>query len=131
MPDYHKKENLEKPSLHPRNKHVGRYDLRALRVVNPELKEFIFKNKYGNLSIDFFNPKAVKSLNKSLLISHYGLNFWDIPDGFLCPPIPGRADYIHHIADILADSNKGTLVEGEQIKCLDIGVGANCGDRSL
>lgn len=126
MADPKKKEHLEKPNLHPRNKHAGRYDLRALRLVNPDLKEFVAKNKYGNLSIDFFNPKAVKALNKSLLISHYGLDYWDIPDGFLCPPIPGRADYIHHIADILAASNDGAFVKGEQITCLDIGVGANC-----
>lgn len=126
MADPKKKEHLEKPNLHPRNKHTGRYDLRALRLVNPDLKEFVAKNKYGNLSIDFFNPKAVKALNKALLISHYGLDYWDIPDGFLCPPIPGRADYIHHIADILAESNDGAFVKGEQITCLDIGVGANC-----
>ncbi|WP_339652745.1 23S rRNA (adenine(1618)-N(6))-methyltransferase RlmF [uncultured Maribacter sp.] len=126
MLDPKKKEHLEKPSLHPRNKHTGRYDLRALRLENPDLKEFVAKNKYGNLSIDFFNPKAVKALNKALLISNYGLNYWDIPDGFLCPPIPGRADYIHHIADILTASNKGVFVKGEQITSLDIGVGANC-----
>ena len=105
MSDPKKKEHSEKPSLHSRNKHAGRYDLKALRLVHPELKEFVAKNKYGNLSIDFFNPKAVKALNKALLISHYGLDYWDIPDGFLCPPIPGRADYIHHIADVLASSN--------------------------
>ena len=126
MPDLKKKDGLKKPSLHPRNKHKGRYDLKALRLVNPELKEFVAKNKYGNLSIDFFNPKAVKALNKALLISQYGLDFWDIPDGFLCPPIPGRADYIHHIADVLADSNEGTIPKGTHIKCMDIGVGANC-----
>jgi 23S rRNA (adenine1618-N6)-methyltransferase len=126
MPNSNKKDTSENPSLHPRNKHQGRYDLKALRVVNPELKEFVAKNKYGNLSVDFFNPKAVKALNKALLISHYGLDFWDIPDGFLCPPIPGRADYIHHIADVLAESNGGELVKGGRITCFDIGVGANC-----
>lgn len=126
MLDPKNKENLEKPSLHPRNKHKGRYDLKALRLTNPELKEFVAKNKYGNLSVDFFNPNAVKALNKALLIEHYGLEYWDIPDGFLCPPIPGRADYIHHIADVIAESNGGVLVKGAHIKCLDIGVGANC-----
>ncbi|WP_396632717.1 23S rRNA (adenine(1618)-N(6))-methyltransferase RlmF [Maribacter sp. R86514] len=126
MADHKKKEGLEKPTLHPRNKHTGRYDLKALKLVNADLKPFVTKNKYGNFTIDFFNPVAVKALNKAILISQYGLDFWDIPDGFLCPPIPGRADYIHHIADILAASNDGNLVKGDKIKCLDIGVGANC-----
>ncbi|SIQ03582.1 23S rRNA (adenine(1618)-N(6))-methyltransferase RlmF [Maribacter ulvicola] len=126
MADQKKKEGLEKPTLHTRNKHTGRYDLKALKLVNTDLKPFVAKNKYGNLTIDFFNPVAVKALNKAILISQYDLDYWDIPDGFLCPPIPGRADYIHHIADILAVSNSGNLVKGHQMKCLDIGVGANC-----
>ncbi len=121
-----KKDGFVKPSLHPRNAHKGRYDLKALCRANPELKPFLAKNKYGNLSIDFFNPSAVKALNKGLLILHYGLDFWDVPQGYLCPPVPGRADYLHHIADVLAESNAGTIPRGSNIKCLDIGVGANC-----
>ena len=65
-------------------------------------------------------------LNKALLIHYYGLTDWDIPEGYLCPPIPGRADYIHHIADHLRVSNFGRAPEGDRIRCLDIGVGANC-----
>ncbi len=126
MPKPSSEKKLEKPSLHPRNKHNGRYNLRELSMANPELKPFVAKNKYGNLSIDFFNPAAVKALNKGLLLSHYNLEYWDIPEGYLCPPIPGRTDYIHHIADILAESNHGIIPKGEKIKCLDVGVGANC-----
>jgi 23S rRNA (adenine1618-N6)-methyltransferase len=44
----------------------------------------------------------------------------------LRPPIPGRADYIHYIADLLAENNGGKIPKGKQIKCLNIGVGANC-----
>ena len=67
----------------------------------PPLKKFVSPNPYGTLSINFFNPQAVKALNKALLISYYGIRYWDIPKGYLCPPIPGRADYIHYIADLL------------------------------
>src|SRR5690606_24715537 len=77
-------------------------------------------------SIDFFNPQAVKALNKALLFYYYDIVYWDIPENYLCPPIPGRADYIHYIADLLADNNKGIVPTGSEIKCLDIGVGANC-----
>lgn len=121
-----KKGGLGKLSLHPRNAHKGQYDLKALCGANPELKSFVAKNKYGNLSIDFFNPLAVKALNKGLLILHYNLDFWDIPEGYLCPPVPGRADYLHHVADVLAESNAGTIPRGRNIRCLDIGIGANC-----
>ena len=44
----------------------------------------------------------MKALNKALLAHFYAVKHWDIPDGFLCPPVPGRADYVHHLADLLA-----------------------------
>ena len=84
-----------KSKLHPRSKHRNRYDFAKLIKATPELGAFVAINKYGDESIDFFNPKAVKALNKALLKLHYSINYWDIPDQYLCPPIPGRADYIH------------------------------------
>lgn len=114
-----------KPSLHPRNLHHGRYDLEALGEVLPVLKDFIFTNEFGNRTIDFSDSKAVKALNQALLKQFYGMNFWDIPEGFLCPPIPGRADYIHYLADLLANKNDGKLPSGAKIKVLDVGTGAN------
>lgn len=114
--------------IHPRNKHLGNYDFDVLVKTLPKLKPFVKHNKYGNQSIDFFNPEAVKYLNKALLKHFYKIDYWDIPQNFLCPPIPGRADYVHHIADFLASKNlpKKNIPTGAKIKCLDIGVGANC-----
>ena len=40
--------------------------------------------------------------------------------------MPGRADYIRQIADVLAENNFGTIPIGNKITCFDIGVGANC-----
>jgi len=116
----------EKTELHPRNRHRERYDFKQLIESCPELASFVTLNSYNDESIDFFDPKAVKMLNKALLKHYYGIACWDIPENYLCPPIPGRADYIHHIADVLGSSNKGKIPAGSQIKCLDIGVGANC-----
>ena len=121
-----KKQTYSKPTLHPRNKHQGRYDFEVLTKSNPQLKQFVEPNKVGEDSINFFNPNAVKELNRALLLSQYNLEFWDIPNGYLCPPIPGRADYIHHMADLVRSSNFGRNPKGSNIKCLDIGVGANC-----
>lgn len=115
-----------KSRLHPRSKHRQRYDFPQLIETSPELASFVKVNDYGDESINFFDPAAVKALNKALLMHHYGLDFWDIPPQYLCPPIPGRADYLHHIADVLADDHEDKIPEGSNIKCLDIGVGANC-----
>lgn len=120
------KSNPEKERLHPRNKNRDRYDLSALILAIPELKSHVKPNKYGGDSVDFSDPTAVKLLNKALLHHYYGIQNWEFPDENLCPPIPGRADYIHHIADVLSQSNYGKLPKGEKITCLDIGVGANC-----
>lgn len=122
-----KKINQEiKQQLHPRNKHRGRYDFKQLIESCRELVPFVVINKYNDESIDFSNPEAVKTLNSALLKHYYGITFWDIPKGYLCPPIPGRVDYIHYIADLLAESNIGKIPTGKHIKCLDVGVGANC-----
>ncbi|MER1977741.1 23S rRNA (adenine(1618)-N(6))-methyltransferase RlmF [Pseudocitrobacter faecalis] len=115
--------NAQKPGLHPRNRHHNRYDLTALCQSCPELGDFITLNPAGEQTINFADPQAVKTLNKALLAHFYGVSAWNIPDGFLCPPVPGRADYIHHLADLLTDEN-GNVVQGANV--LDIGVGANC-----
>jgi 23S rRNA (adenine1618-N6)-methyltransferase len=115
-----------KSKLHPRNKNRERYDFNQLIRSSPELAPYVKPNIYGDESVDFANPEAVKALNKALLMHHYGINNWDIPTGYLCPPIPGRADYIHHIADFLGKNNFGKIPNGAKIKCLDIGVGASC-----
>ena len=116
----------EKTNLHPRNPHRFGYDFNQLIASNPELKAFVFTNEYGTETIDFSIPEAVKALNNSLLISEYGIQNWDIPKDYLCAPIPGRADYIHYIADLLASSNNGIIPEGETVQGLDIGIGSNC-----
>lgn len=115
----------EKTALHPRNKHRERYDFPQLIQSEPQLKDFVQLNPYGDQSIDFSNPAAVRMLNKALLKHHYGIAHWDIPANYLCPPIPGRADYIHYLADLLAESNNGNIPKGKHIKGLDIGIGAN------
>jgi 23S rRNA (adenine1618-N6)-methyltransferase len=116
----------EKVELHPRNKHRERYNFNQLIASCPELAPFVSMNRYGDESIDFFNPEAVKILNKALLKHFYVIENWDIPQSYLCPPIPGRADYIHYIADLLGNGNNAEIPKGTMINCLDIGVGANC-----
>ena len=116
----------EKTGLHPRNKHRARYDFNELVASCPELRPFVTLNAYNDASVNFFDPQAVKTLNKALLAHFYGIRNWDIPAGYLCPPIPGRADYIHHAADLLAATDQGRIPRGNQITCLDVGTGASC-----
>jgi 23S rRNA (adenine1618-N6)-methyltransferase len=116
----------EKLNLHPRNKHRGRYPLKDLCASYPALLAYVHVNEFEDESIDFSNPKAVTMLNAALLKHYYEIDFWQIPTGYLCPPIPGRADYLHHMADLLGSYLNGNIPKGPQIKCLDIGVGANC-----
>ncbi|WP_430409726.1 23S rRNA (adenine(1618)-N(6))-methyltransferase RlmF [Kordia sp.] len=120
-----KQHKIEKSELHPLNKHRQRYDFKLLTKACPELKSFVKPNKFGDESINFFDPEAVKMLNKALLKQYYAIDFWDIPKNYLCPPIPGRADYIHHLATLLAETYQGKIPKGKQITCVDIGTGAN------
>jgi 23S rRNA (adenine1618-N6)-methyltransferase len=111
--------------LHPRNRHQGRYDFERLIQDSPSLSRYVRPNPHGDQSIDFANPAAVKELNRALLKSFYGITSWDIPKDYLCPPIPGRADYIHYLADLLASDNGGVVPQGPSIGVMDVGTGAN------
>lgn len=113
-------------NMHARNIHRDAYDFGKLVTDSPDLKPFLTKNKNGLTTVDFAKPESVLQLNKALLKTYYDIDFWQIPEGYLCPPVPGRADYIHHAADLLRVTNKGKVPKGETIKCLDIGVGATC-----
>lgn len=112
--------------LHPRNRHQGQYDFDALMHGTPELRQFVILNPYGKRSIDFANPEAVRVLNRALLKALYRIKHWDIPKGYLCPPVPGRADYVHGVADLLALDNAGHIPRGARVHALDIGTGASC-----
>lgn len=109
--------------LHPNNPHVGRYDFVKLVAALPALKQYLVDNPKGDKSIDFSDAQAVKCLNQALLAHFYGVRFWQIPDGYLCPPIPGRADYIHHLAQFLSEQG---IDPSKGVRALDIGTGASC-----
>jgi 23S rRNA (adenine1618-N6)-methyltransferase len=116
----------EKIRLHQRNKNRDHYDLVELTKSYPELKNHIIPNKLGEDSINYSDPKAVKILNQGLISHYYGIKYWEFPEENLCPPIPGRADYIHHVADLLGENNYGKIPTGNNILCLDVGIGASC-----
>lgn len=107
--------------MHKNNIHSEGYNFEQLIANNPQLSEFVFKNKYDNLTIDFALPNAVKCLNTTLLKTYYGIKYWDFPDENLCPPIPSRVEYIHLLNDLFMTSGIH-----KEITVLDIGTGATC-----
>lgn len=116
---------MKSKGLHPRNQHRNGYDFAALVRSSPALEPYLQPKLDQELSIDFADPLAVKELNRALLLHHYEVDGWDIPDGFLCPPIPGRVDYIHHMADLIAELTPPNPPADSPVKMLDIGTGAN------
>lgn len=112
--------------FHPRNRHQGRYEFSRLLLAFPPLARFVVKTPAGEPTITFSDPLAVRALNRALLADYYGIRDWEIPEGFLCPPIPGRADYVHQVADLLAGDGGGVVPNGPTIAVFDVGVGANC-----
>ena len=110
----------EKSKLHPRNIHRQGYDFEFLVEKVPELEGHLFVNEFENITLDFSVPSSVRALNAALLSAHYGIHMWNIPKGYLCPPIPGRADHLHYLADLLGYDGKKS-----KKRILDIGTGSN------
>ncbi len=115
-----------KARMHPRNRFRSGYDFPRLIEGSPALAVFVKPNAHGDESIDYANPRAVKALNQALLKDAYGFEGWDVPPGYLCPPIPGRSDYLHYLADLLSGGNEDNIPRGGAVVVLDIGMGASC-----
>ncbi len=106
--------------MHPNNLHKKSYDFQSLVKALPALEQFVIKNPSEELTINFSDRASVIALNKAILKYHYQIEYWDVMDGYLCPAVPGRAEYIHHLNDLLSENEKH-----KKICCLDIGTGAS------
>lgn len=112
--------------MHPRNRYADPHDFNALASVEPALAKYFIVTPTGHTSLNFADPIAVRLLNKALLVRDYGLKLWDIPEGSLCPGVPGRLDYVHMIADLLEARPQVQGKDKKQtIRGLDIGTGAS------
>ncbi|MFD2823831.1 23S rRNA (adenine(1618)-N(6))-methyltransferase RlmF [Lacinutrix iliipiscaria] len=107
--------------MHKNNKHKKGYNFKELIQIHPALEPFVFENPHGSTTVNFADPQAVKALNIALLKAYYNIEYWTFPDAHLCPPIPGRVDYIHHLNQLLKPYTLKT-----PIHVLDVGVGATC-----
>ncbi|MEG1729405.1 MAG: RlmF-related methyltransferase, partial [Bacteroidaceae bacterium] len=114
----------ERKQMHSRNRHNAPYNFNDLTLANPGLRKFVHLNADGEATIDYYNSHAIKALNKAILKAYYGITYWALPPTSLCPPIPGRADYIHYLSDLPLPN--GESCKDKACHCLDIGVGSNC-----
>lgn len=102
--------------MHLRNIHRYGYDFKKLIESHPELEQHIIESPTGAATIDFSDASSILEFNTALLKHHYKIKYWKLPEQSLYPPIPGRADYIHHISDLLEKGDRTGL---------DIGCGAS------
>jgi len=116
--------------MHARNRHKAYLDYWDLAERQPSLEKYVYTNAYGGASIDYTDQKALQELTNCLLREFYDIVGWSIPEGYLCPPVPQRADYIHNIADLLvlpgSSAESPELARGPGVRGLDIGTGASC-----
>ena len=109
--------------MNPKNPYQSDYDFDRLMRHYPKLKTHVILNPSGKETIDFSNADAVYELNKALLLTDFKLEAYNLPRGYLIPPVPGRLDYLLHVQDILVkiiNPSSSTKIRG-----LDIGCGAN------
>lgn len=87
----------------------------------PELKKYIIKHdeKIEEFSFDWSNNDLSLLMTKSILNYYFNIKYYDIPKGFLIPPVPSRLNYLNLINELIKD------IEKENIIGVDIGTGAN------
>ena len=91
--------------------------MKALCQSCPPLQDYIVKTPAGEPSVNFADPQAVKCCWR--ILRRYALGY----PGRFSARVPGRADYLHYLADLLADDRGGVIPQ--QATVLDIGTGAN------
>lgn len=94
-------------------------DFAQLAADDAQLTPFVRLLPSGSAKVDFRDAEASKAVTTALLRRDCGVR-WALPPGQLIPPVPGRANYIAWIADLLALSRPEGAVVG-----LDIGCGAS------
>ena len=109
--------------MYAQNPYSSRYDLKRLTKHYHALEKFIVLNPSGEETIDFSSSEAVFALNKSMLLADFKLGDYELPSGYLIPPVPGRLDYLLHVRDFLTE--KFNVSENSQLNGLDMGSGAN------
>lgn len=102
--------------MHHRNLHRYGYDFPKLAEAFPELSKYIITTPEGSKSIDFSDFDAVRVFNQALMAHHYGVRHWRLPENALIPAVPGRAEYLHQLSDLIGKGEK---------KGLDVGCGAS------
>ena len=75
-----------------------------------------FQSQYQPLSLlpgrrlDFSNPAVCKSLTQVCLQHYLSLIYWDLPIGFLCPPLPQRVNYMKWVRELVG-GNRASVVD--------------------
>eukprot|EP01056_Protomagalhaensia_sp_Gyna25_P004576 Protomagalhaensia_sp_Gyna_25__4575@NODE_421_length_3494_cov_90_195658_g307_i1_p1_GENE_NODE_421_length_3494_cov_90_195658_g307_i1NODE_421_length_3494_cov_90_195658_g307_i1_p1_ORF_typecomplete_len355_score63_85Methyltransf_10/PF05971_12/3_4e54MTS/PF05175_14/1_6e13Methyltransf_31/PF13847_6/8_5e07UPF0020/PF01170_18/1_6e05PrmA/PF06325_13/1_9e05Methyltransf_23/PF13489_6/0_00012Methyltransf_25/PF13649_6/0_0047CMAS/PF02353_20/0_01TehB/PF03848_14/0_025Cons_hypoth95/PF03602_15/0_024NAS/PF03059_16/0_042N6_ len=105
---------------HPKNRLMS-IDFKALEADYPYLSA-CFKTSPRGRFLDFKNPVTLKSLTKATFHKYYNID-WDLPEGYLISPLPGRLNYLLEAADVLKLKEREWM---RNVKILDVGVGANC-----
>ena len=109
--------------MHAQNPYCDRYELKRLASHHPQLLDHIVLNPSGEETIDFSNSTAVYELNKAMLLMDFKVDNYELPMGYLIPPIPGRLDYLLHLQAFF--SKQFNIDKNTKLRGLDIGAGAN------
>jgi hypothetical protein len=73
--------------------------------------------------MDFSNSASLRALTQALLLHDFQI-VWNGVEGFLCPPLPNRLNYLCWLSDFI-HSSVSLQGSDKPVHVLDIGVGAN------
>lgn len=107
--------------MHPRNPYSAPIGIAELARQFPDVCDHVIsRSANGHIVYDWNAPGATYAVTRALLKRDFALD-WQQPPQFLCPPVPGRLNYLLWVEDlVLQDAAAATSV------CVaDIGTGAS------
>jgi 23S rRNA A1618 N6-methylase RlmF len=121
MPKHHSSSQFN-ARMHPRNPYSVPIDIAQLAGQFPDLYDHVIsRSSNGRVVYDWHAPGATYAVTRALLKRDFDLD-WQQPLEHLCPPVPGRLNYLLWVEDLVLQD---AAAAAEGVCVADIGTGAS------
>jgi 23S rRNA (adenine1618-N6)-methyltransferase len=125
MPKHHHSSSQFNARMHPRNPYNAPINIAELARQFPDVCDHVIsRSSNGRVVYDWHAPGATYAVTRALLARDFELD-WQQPLHHLCPPVPGRLNYLLWLQDLVQQDAVAAAAPPAGICVADIGTGAS------